>query len=250
MRLGFAIAAFLEADVLLLDEVFAVGDENFQRKCFGVISAFKSQRRDDPLRLSRCACRRAALRACRSFCRRREAPSTARRTRRSSATGGCSPTSSTPPSVRAGPREWGTRRGGDRCGPTARRGGRGTCSSSSPGSRSARRRPRARTHRCRRRRLHLELRDDSGLLVAEDAAETEGARLARRPRRVTRRSTSYRLSLEFGRFRLRLGLDRARTAAAALARRRDRLPRLPGQRGAGSVRLGGTWRTGANQDHR
>ena len=42
MRLGFAIAAFLQADVLLLDEVFAVGDENFQRKCFGVISAFKA----------------------------------------------------------------------------------------------------------------------------------------------------------------------------------------------------------------
>jgi len=43
MRLGFAIAAFLQADVLLLDEVFAVGDENFQRKCFGVIAAFKTQ---------------------------------------------------------------------------------------------------------------------------------------------------------------------------------------------------------------
>jgi lipopolysaccharide transport system ATP-binding protein len=41
MRLGFAIAAFLEADALLLDEVFAVGDESFQRKCFGVISTFK-----------------------------------------------------------------------------------------------------------------------------------------------------------------------------------------------------------------
>ena len=43
MRLGFAIAAFLEADTLLLDEVFAVGDESFQRKCFGVISAFKQR---------------------------------------------------------------------------------------------------------------------------------------------------------------------------------------------------------------
>src|SRR5688572_24792335 len=43
MRLGFAISAFLEADVLLLDEVFAVGDESFQRKCFGVIAAFKEQ---------------------------------------------------------------------------------------------------------------------------------------------------------------------------------------------------------------
>jgi ABC-type polysaccharide/polyol phosphate transport system ATPase subunit len=43
MRLGFAIAAFLEADLLLLDEVFAVGDESFQRKCFGVIAAFKER---------------------------------------------------------------------------------------------------------------------------------------------------------------------------------------------------------------
>src|SRR5262245_14948715 len=43
MRLGFAIAAFIEADVLLLDEVFAVGDESFQRKCFGVIAAFKER---------------------------------------------------------------------------------------------------------------------------------------------------------------------------------------------------------------
>ncbi len=41
MRLGFAIAAFLDANVLLLDEVFAVGDEAFQRKCFGRIFAFK-----------------------------------------------------------------------------------------------------------------------------------------------------------------------------------------------------------------
>jgi Wzt C-terminal domain len=41
MRLGFAIASHLEADVLLLDEVFAVGDEAFQRKCFGKIFDFK-----------------------------------------------------------------------------------------------------------------------------------------------------------------------------------------------------------------
>ena len=43
MRLGFAIAAFLDADILLLDEVFAVGDESFQRKCFGRIFAFKEK---------------------------------------------------------------------------------------------------------------------------------------------------------------------------------------------------------------
>jgi len=41
MRLGFAVAAHIEADVLLLDEVFAVGDEGFQRKCFGKIFDFK-----------------------------------------------------------------------------------------------------------------------------------------------------------------------------------------------------------------
>ncbi len=43
MRLGFAIAAFLDADVLLLDEVFAVGDEAFQRKCFGRVAEFKQR---------------------------------------------------------------------------------------------------------------------------------------------------------------------------------------------------------------
>ena len=43
MRLGFAIAAHLDVDVLLLDEVFAVGDEEFQRKCFGKIFEFKQR---------------------------------------------------------------------------------------------------------------------------------------------------------------------------------------------------------------
>ena len=43
MRLGFAIATHLSADVLLLDEVFAVGDEAFQRKCFAKIFEFKNR---------------------------------------------------------------------------------------------------------------------------------------------------------------------------------------------------------------
>src|SRR4029078_4109148 len=33
VRLGFAIAAHIPADVMLIDEVLAVGEEPFQRKC-------------------------------------------------------------------------------------------------------------------------------------------------------------------------------------------------------------------------
>lgn len=38
LRLGFAIAAHLDADIMLIDEVLAVGDEAFQRKCLERIS--------------------------------------------------------------------------------------------------------------------------------------------------------------------------------------------------------------------
>jgi ABC-type polysaccharide/polyol phosphate transport system ATPase subunit len=43
MRLGFAVAAHIEADILLLDEVFAVGDEAFQRKCIDHVLKFREQ---------------------------------------------------------------------------------------------------------------------------------------------------------------------------------------------------------------
>jgi len=43
MRLGFAVAVHVDADILLLDEVFAVGDEAFQRKCIGKILDFKER---------------------------------------------------------------------------------------------------------------------------------------------------------------------------------------------------------------
>ncbi len=45
MRLGFSIAAHLDPDVLLLDEVFAVGDEAFQRKCIGKVLDLKERGR-------------------------------------------------------------------------------------------------------------------------------------------------------------------------------------------------------------
>lgn len=41
MRLGFAIAVQTEPDVLLVDEVLAVGDEAFQQKCYRKIEQFQ-----------------------------------------------------------------------------------------------------------------------------------------------------------------------------------------------------------------
>lgn len=35
LRLAFAVAAFLESEILLVDEVLAVGDSSFQKKCLG-----------------------------------------------------------------------------------------------------------------------------------------------------------------------------------------------------------------------
>jgi lipopolysaccharide transport system ATP-binding protein len=35
LRLAFAVAAFLESEILLVDEVLAVGDASFQKKCLG-----------------------------------------------------------------------------------------------------------------------------------------------------------------------------------------------------------------------
>lgn len=43
MRLGFAICMQLNPDVLLLDEIFAVGDEAFQRKCVAAMREFQER---------------------------------------------------------------------------------------------------------------------------------------------------------------------------------------------------------------
>jgi ABC-type polysaccharide/polyol phosphate transport system ATPase subunit len=40
-RLAFAIAAHLDADIYLCDEVFAVGDESFQQKCLAVFRRWR-----------------------------------------------------------------------------------------------------------------------------------------------------------------------------------------------------------------
>jgi len=43
VRLGFAIAALSRPDILLMDEILAVGDLNFQKKCFEYILKLKRQ---------------------------------------------------------------------------------------------------------------------------------------------------------------------------------------------------------------
>ncbi|HEV7596306.1 MAG TPA: ABC transporter ATP-binding protein [Gemmatimonadaceae bacterium] len=45
MRLGFSVAANLESDILIVDEVLAVGDGEFQRKCLRAMSELHSSGR-------------------------------------------------------------------------------------------------------------------------------------------------------------------------------------------------------------
>lgn len=45
VRLGFAVAVNVEPDILVIDEVLAVGDENFQRKCMDRVKTFQDEGR-------------------------------------------------------------------------------------------------------------------------------------------------------------------------------------------------------------
>jgi ABC-type polysaccharide/polyol phosphate transport system ATPase subunit len=66
LRLGFAITVLLKSDILLIDEVLAVGDEMFQRKCLNEIKEFKKENRtviftSHNLNMVRALCERVIL---------------------------------------------------------------------------------------------------------------------------------------------------------------------------------------------
>ena len=240
MRLGFAIAAFLEADVLLLDEVFAVGDESFQRKCFGVIAAFK-ERGGTILFVSHDAsaverlCDRAALLREGALAFDGPVHEAITRYRRLLA------------DDVDGPRRDGAVRAGS---------GEATLAQARLVSADGEERDRflagepfglevTLTGAVTAPSLHLELRDGSGLLVAEELVDTASLGWDDRDGGLELRLDVPAPPLEFGRFELGLAL------VGRDGRLLDRLPRglpllvYPEGEGRGLVRLAGTWRTAA-----
>jgi ABC-type polysaccharide/polyol phosphate transport system ATPase subunit len=241
MRLGFAIAAFLDADTLLLDEVFAVGDESFQRKCFGVIAEFK-QRGGTILFVSHDAasverlCERSVLLEHGRVGFDGPTHDAVTRYRRTLA-GDADPAERS-----AGLREWGTfdaeivaarvvngsgaERGqflaGDPLAVEVELGGRVTAPP----------------------RLRLELRDDAGLLVAEEEVDT--GRFGWSEAGLSLRLDLPAPPLQFGRFHVRLGLV---GAGGELLHQRDEalvFVVYPDGPARGLVHLEGTWTAVAN----
>ena len=63
VRLAFAVAAHLEPEILIVDEVLAVGDWRFQRKCLGKMQDVATARPHGALRQPQPAGRRRSHRA-------------------------------------------------------------------------------------------------------------------------------------------------------------------------------------------
>ena len=228
MRLGFAIAAHLDADILLLDEVFAVGDEAFQRKCFGKVFEFKQRGgtivfvSHDATQVER-LCERAVL--LREGRLEFDGPTHEAivRYRRVLAA------EADPAERAAGLREWGTGEATIAAARLVGREGQDRQQFLAGEPFSLRLRIEA-ENGIAPPQLQLELRDDAGLLVASDVLDTgrvgwaDGdarAALRRRPAPALGRALPPPARPR----------RRERRAGPALARRRAHLPRLPGRRG-------------------
>jgi lipopolysaccharide transport system ATP-binding protein len=237
MRLGFAIAAFLEADVLLLDEVFAVGDESFQRKCFGVIAAFK-ERGGTILFVSHDAsaverlCDRAALLRDGELAFDGPVHEAITRYRRALADDVDAPLDDGVPRSGSGEARLASARLVGADGEERDRFLAGEPFGLEVSLTGAVAAP----------SLHLEVRDGSGLLVAEELVDTGALGWDERNGGLALRLDVPAPPLEFGRFELGLAL------VARDGRLLDRLPRglpllvYPDGESRGLVRLAGTWR--------
>jgi lipopolysaccharide transport system ATP-binding protein len=246
MRLGFAIAAFLEADVLLLDEVFAVGDESFQRKCFGVISAFKQRGgtilfvSHDASAVERLCDRAVLLRGGRVGFDGPVHEALARYRRALAEDDEHAP--SAEPGVRSGGAEIGGARLLDATGVPADRFLAGdpivlelevVAETALPGA-----------------SVHVELRDAAGLLVADDRVALADLGWDGAAGRLPVRLTLAEPPLQFGRFRLAVALV---AGDGRLVHRVDEgLPLLvyPDGESRGLVRLEGTWSSPAKETTR
>jgi hypothetical protein len=250
MRLGFAIAAFLDADTLLLDEVFAVGDEAFQRKCFRRIFEFK-QRGGTIVFVSHDAtaverlCERAVLLTLGEVAFDGPTREALVRYRRALAR------DADPAERAAGLREWGTGEAAilDAQLVGAEGSGRGQFLAGEPLSLRVRVEVRA---PLAPPLLQLELRDDAGLLVAGESVDT--ATLGWNGDVAGERQLRYEvasLPLSDGRFHLRLGLSDA-SGATLLHWLDDALVFVvyPGGDERGVVRLKGSWMLEENSGSR
>lgn len=245
MRLGFSIAAFLEADVLLLDEVFAVGDESFQRKCFGVIAAFK-ERGGTILFVSHDAsaverlCDRAVLLQDGSVGFDGPVHEAITRYRRALAETAAGPAARDGVHVGTGEARIAAVRLVAADGAARERFLAGEPFGLDVTLAGAVAAP----------TLHVEVRDGSGLLVAEDTVATAPLGWDGSVEGLALRLDVPAPPLQFGRFDVTL------TLVGDDGRLLDRLPRgipllvYPDDESRGLVRLGGTWRRGTKDDAR
>ena len=249
MRLGFAIAAFLDADILLLDEVFAVGDEAFQRKCFGRIFEFK-QNGGTIVFVSHDAgaverlCDRAVLLQTGRVAYDGPTHEAIVRYRRQLA-------EDVDPEERgAGLREWGA--GEATIAAATLSGADGEAREQFLAGEPLHLHVGLEAHESvSAPRLQLELRDDSGVLVAADEVDTGALGWDGNGSHFGLRLDVPELPLSFGRFHLRLGLTDA-SGDRLLHWLDDALVFLvyPDGAGRGLVRLEGKWTADANENVR